>query len=1270
MFLFEAAKQALHPKITIWISHAVTILFATLVAAVVSFIVLRKEERSPHPVSLPVLTSRQVGMRLGVAFGLLIAILIGIGCLGLGRMDQINAKREEMLGRRWAKQQLSRQALAYSTRNSRITMEMFFLQDKRVIDPLLKSRAENSQKISELVMKLEAQCDSPEEKRLLAAVKDARGPYVASYLRALHLLVDEGKQDAARALMVEETTPALFKYHYAWDSFMQFQMDQVDKAANESRASYTTTRALVVFLIMLAVIVAVTVAFFVTLKMTEEMRTRIAAEREVRELNAGLEGRVELRTQELAHSNQLLTSEIAERKSAQDRLHLQAAALDAAANSIMITDITGKILWVNSAFTRLTGYRAAEAIGQNPRLLSSGKHDSSFYASLWKTISSGEVWHGELTNRRKDGSLYQEEMTIAPVRAATDEITHFVAIKQDITSRKAVGQALLHAQEKYRALVEDAIVGIFQATPDGGVISANPAMARIHGYESPEQLMSEVSNAGRQLFVNPAQLQELSRVLEENGVAHDVELEVYRKDRTKRWTQGNLRAVRGPDGKVVRHEGTIQDITERRRAQEALVESENRYRSLFENMLEGFAYCKMLLDDDGHPIDFIYLAVNHAFGKLTGLENVVGKRVTEVILGIKESQPELFEIYGRVALTGEPEKFEIELKALGIWFSISAYSTGNGCFIATFDNVTERKRAELALREAEEQYRTIFEENSIGMCYYSTADGRYLNVNPAFARIFGYDSPEEMLAGVSDASQLYVDPSRHRELSLQLREQGKYENWEFQGYRKDGSKIWLQASTRAVRGADGSVLYYVGAAEDITEHKLLEEQVRYLAYFDALTGLPNRSLLQDRLAKALASARRRGEKVALLFLDLDRFKTINDSLGHSAGDLLLKEVAERLTKWAREQDTVARLGGDEFVVVLTGIKDVTGAAIAADRLIKEMSTEFTVQGHLLSATCSLGISVFPDHGRDGEALIKNADAAMYCAKENGRNNFQFFTPEMNSRAVERLTLESSLRLALEKKELFLVYQPQWDVATGKITGAEALLRWQHPRLGLVPPDKFIPIAENSGLIMPIGEWVLKTACAQARQWQDQGLPPLPVAVNVSAVQFRQESFPELIRRVLHETGLPAQYLELELTESLLLSSADVTLSVLQELKEMGVNLSIDDFGTGYSSLSYLKHLPVYKLKIDRSFVRDITVDPDDAAITGTIISMAKSLNLKVIAEGVENAEQMLFLQEHDCDEVQGYYFSRPLAVDDFSAKVRSTLVLQSDLQATTAADNH
>ncbi|MFZ0948950.1 MAG: EAL domain-containing protein, partial [Candidatus Sulfotelmatobacter sp.] len=449
-------------------------------------------------------------------------------------------------------------------------------------------------------------------------------------------------------------------------------------------------------------------------------------------------------------------------------------------------------------------------------------------------------------------------------------------------------------------------------------------------------------------------------------------------------------------------------------------------------------------------------------------------------------------------------------------------------------------------------------------------------------------------------------------------------------------------------GYRGRIWYF----RDITDRKLAEERIQFLAYYDALTGLPNRTLLQDRLAKALAGARRRKDKVAILFLDLDRFKDINDSLGHSVGDLLLQEVAERLKTWAREQDTVARVGGDEFLIVLTGLKDVADAAVATERIVNLMTAGFVVRGHPVNVSCSIGVSIFPEHSADCETLIKNADAAMYSAKENGRNRFQFFTEDMNAQGVERLTLENSLRLALDKKELFLVYQPQMDIATGRITGLEALLRWQHPDLGLVPPDKFIRIAENSGLIVPIGEWVVRTACRQARKWQDEGLPPVSVAVNVSAVQFRQEGFCELIRRVLHETGLAPQYLELELTESLLLANADLMLSVVQELKAMGVTLAIDDFGTGYSSFSYLRQFRVSKLKIDRVFIRDVAVNPDDAAITSAIISMAKSLRLKVIAEGVEDEAQMSFLLAHQCDEIQGYYFSKPLAVDKVADKLR------------------
>jgi len=527
-------------------------------------------------------------------------------------------------------------------------------------------------------------------------------------------------------------------------------------------------------------------------------------------------------------------------------------------------------------------------------------------------------------------------------------------------------------------------------------------------------------------------------------------------------------------------------------------------------------------------------------------------------------------------------------------------------------------------------------------------------VNPAFTVLTGYTAEEALGQEQSFLKSGAHDAHFYQTLWNTILS-GAVWRGEITNRRKDGTPYVEEMTITPVRSDKGEITQFIAIKVDITDRKTAEEQVKFLAYYDALTGLPNRTLFRDRLSKALASARRRKEKVALLFLDLDRFKTINDSLGHSVGDLLLKEVAERLKKWAREQDTVARLGGDEFVVVLTALMDIGDAAVAADRILKAMTPDCIVQGHLLSISCSLGISVFPDNGREPETLLKNADAAMYCAKEQGRNNFQFFTQEMNVQAVERMTLENSLRVALERNELFLVYQPQMDIATGQITGAEALLRWQHPVLGLVPPDKFIPIAENSGLIIPIGEWVLKTACVQARQWQDEGLPAIPVAVNVSAIQLRHNRFLQVVEKVLDEAGLRSQYLELELTEGLLFSNADLTLSLLQELSEMGLKLSIDDFGTGYSSLSYLRHFPVCKLKIDRSFVQAMTVNSDDAAITSTIINMGKSLNLTVIAEGVENEEQMSFLRDHGCDEIQGYYFSRPLAVADFPAKVRGTL---------------
>ena len=432
-----------------------------------------------------------------------------------------------------------------------------------------------------------------------------------------------------------------------------------------------------------------------------------------------------------------------------------------------------------------------------------------------------------------------------------------------------------------------------------------------------------------------------------------------------------------------------------------------------------------------------------------------------------------------------------------------------------------------------------------------------------------------------------------------------------------------------------------------------EEQLRFLAYHDALTDLPNRVLLLDRLAQALANAHRNKGRSAVLFIDLDRFKNINDSLGHLAGDIVLKQVAERMRECARENDTVARLGGDEFVVVLNAVRDGTDAAIAADRIQRAVESEFLVQGIRLTISCSIGIGVYPEDGEDGETLLKNADVALFSAKDSGRSRWQFFTREMNKQALERLKLENSVRQALAKNEFFLEYQPQLDLSTGKIVGAEALLRWWHPELGLVPPSTFLPVAETIGAIIPIGEWVLKTACAQARQWQKEGIAPSTMAVNVSAPQLRHEPLAEAIQKALEESGIAPKYLELELTEASLLCNGEAIQPVLQQLTNMGLSLAIDNFGTGYASLSYLRRFPFSRLKIDPSFVQSISDNTRDAAFTAAIIGMGQGLQMKVLAECVEQEEQADMLRSLGCDQVQGHYFSRPLEASAFLRKFQS-----------------
>ena len=446
------------------------------------------------------------------------------------------------------------------------------------------------------------------------------------------------------------------------------------------------------------------------------------------------------------------------------------------------------------------------------------------------------------------------------------------------------------------------------------------------------------------------------------------------------------------------------------------------------------------------------------------------------------------------------------------------------------------------------------------------------------------------------------------------------------------------------------VLYYfivTPLMKHIARQQLAEQKINHLAYFDSLTGLPNRTLFHDRLAQALARARRERTKIALLYFDLDHFKEVNDSLGHHTGDLLLQEVSTRMQRLTRQCDTLARIGGDEFCFLITSLAKDQGAIVLAEKILEAMKAPFELNSKKIFTAASIGIAIFPDNGEDAETMLKGADIAMYAAKDKGGNSFAFFSEEMNRKALESRQMELDLRRALDNNEFFLAYQVQWDLRSNRVVGAEALLRWNHPEKGLVPPDQFIPLAEETGLIEPIGDWVLRTACNQNKIWQKAGYSPIRIAVNLSAHQLRQKNFLDLVDQVLQETGLAPCWLELELTESMLMNNADFNQDLLAEISKRGILLSIDDFGTGYSSLSYLKNFTVNRIKIDRSFVGQLPDDLNDAAIVETILAMARTLKLEVIAEGVETVEQLNFLNKLDCQIVQGYFLGRPQAADLF-----------------------
>ena len=676
------------------------------------------------------------------------------------------------------------------------------------------------------------------------------------------------------------------------------------------------------------------------------------------------------------------------------------------------------------------------------------------------------------------------------------------------------------------------------------------------------------------------------------------------------------------------------DITERKNNEEALREAEKRLDTIVNSAQAGI----LLIDPQTHEIVY----ANQTVVEMTGYprEKLLGEvchnyicpaieghcPITDELQDIDKSERSLLTIDGQeIPVLKTVSKIQIN---------------GKEHLLESFIDISERKEAEEKLRESEERYRTLYSTMQEGVAQYrmiydvdgNAIDYEIININPAYESIIGLKR-QQVIGHMASTTYPQKDgKAACLDIFDQVVSSGVSANFEFS----------FKDMTLNVSAAKISEGHFATIFEDITQRKADEKHIEKLAYYDILTGLPNRVLMQDRLSQMTAFAKRNDRKIGVFFLDIDHFKRINDTFGHDTGDQMLIVVAERLRGVLRDCDTVSRIGGDEFVILVDNITTRDNASVLACKILEAMTPSIVLKGKEVYSSTSIGIGIFPEDGADSDSLLKNADVAMYQAKESGRNTYRFYSSEMNSKALQQLLLANDLRKALDKNEFYLDYQPQIDLREGRMTGMEALLRWQHDSLGKIPPDQFIPLAEETGLILSIGRWVMEKACQQTRKIQLQCNIPLRVAVNLSTKQFQDPNLLSYIKEILDSTGLAAEDLELEITESILMENVEKAQQILRQLKTMGVTLAIDDFGTGYSSLSYLRTFPIDRLKIDKSFIQRITTHPDDAAITKAIIVMGHTMGIKIVAEGVEQKDEKTYLQDNSCDEVQGFYFSYPL----------------------------
>ncbi|MBL0140970.1 MAG: EAL domain-containing protein [Betaproteobacteria bacterium] len=920
-------------------------------------------------------------------------------------------------------------------------------------------------------------------------------------------------------------------------------------------------------------------------------------------------------------------------------LGLVRQAFDQATVGLTLVSLDGDYLIVNRAYGELSGYATDELVGRNFRQLTFPEDVAADVAALARVRETGQcppVVEKRLL--RRDGGAVWVRRNSGLLRDSAGMPRFVIGAFDDLTERRARERALQSTTRFMSAIIETSPVAIYATDLDGMITLWNPAAERTFGFTRGEAL------GHRAPFV-PADKKDEARLLREKTLAGEVltnlELARQKADGTQIVINGSAAPLRDEDNRIVGLLVMCSDVTESKRIEAALNEQLHFTRALID-AIPSPVYFK---DIEGR-----YRVYNRAWHELWGAgSNWEGKTVHDMF---GNAIAELHDARDQ-PLYAQPSQVQYEAVMpttsghdREMLYSKVSFVDREGRIaglIGTITDVTRYKETERALEASEARFR-VLTESGLDLISVLGADGTILYQNLALGNLLGYEPGDTLGRNVFDLVHRDDVDSARAAFRRILETSHFREPLEFRIRHRDGQ--WRTFESLGTNCVDNPhIRGVVFNSRDVTERKVIQQRIQHLAYHDNLTGLPNRGLLQDRLAHSIARAERGGRKVAVLFIDLDNFKNINDTLGHDVGDELLRQVAQRLSGCVRAGDTIARQGGDEFIVLLDSLDDGRVASVVAQKILNALRAAFVLDGMEQHVSGSVGIAVYPGDGSDAQTLMKNADTAMFHGKGIGKNTYQYFTAQMNIAVKRRMTLESALRRAVLQKNFVLHYQPQVNLETGEIVAVESLVRWKTEDSGTVMPGDFIPLAEETGLISEIGEWVLREACRQNREWQDRGLAPRRMAVNLSARQFSDKAFLDTVIRVLQDTGLDPKWLELEITESQVMRQTDGMILMLNRLSEMGVHLAIDDFGTGYSSLSYLKRLPIQTLKIDQSFIRDITVDPNDAAIVVAIINMARSLDLQTIAEGVETAGQLAILRAKDCRVGQGYYFSMPMSAD-------------------------